>query len=418
VNLHLIAAALPPVLDGIGDYTANLAGALVASGRARVTVVTGEDQAAHAPIRGVSIVPTFSAARPGSVRRIADHIAAKTGRGVDERPDWVVLQYNPFSYGRWGLNPYLPWVMRRVRRRGDCAGSGGAAAGPRVALMVHEPFVPVISAKFALMTTWQRWQLWMLGRTADVVFFSIQPWADRFRPWFPGKPVLHLPVGSNVPRRVPITRTQARARLNIANETVTLGLFGNAHPARMMDAVSAALNAVGRRTSAAPLLLYMGPHGAAIRAALTAAARPGDCQAIIRAEGPLPADEISRRFAALDAYLVPFVDGISTRRTTLMTGLQHGVPIVGTRGPLTDKMLEEQNGTAFLLSCVSAASNASGDVQAFGAQVVRVIEDAGLQARLGQGAQQLYEREFAWERVAGRLLGALETFPQAGTTRG
>ena len=44
----------------------------------------------------------------------------------------------------------------------------------------------------------------------------------------------------------------------------------------------------------------------------------------------------------------------------------------------------------------------------FGAQVVRVMEDAALRDRLGREAAQLYEREFTWERVASRLLAVLE----------
>src|SRR5207244_1468495 len=109
---------------------------------------------------------------------------AQIGRCVEaDRPDWVLLQYNPFSYGRWGLNPYLPLVMWRLRRR---------CPETRFALLVHEPFVPITSWKFAIETVWQRWQLWLLGQNADLIFFSIEPWAQRFRSWFPHKPVLHL----------------------------------------------------------------------------------------------------------------------------------------------------------------------------------------------------------------------------------
>jgi len=108
-----------------------------------------------------------------------------------DTPDWLLLQYNPFSYGRWGLNLDLPLVIRDIKRRQPFI---------RIALMGHEPFVPISNWRSAIMTTWQRWQLWMLGRSADVVFFSIQPWARKFQTWWPNKPVLHLPVGSNIPR--------------------------------------------------------------------------------------------------------------------------------------------------------------------------------------------------------------------------
>lgn len=375
IRIAMIAAALPPQLDGIGDYTANLAAELAKS--VCVTVLTGQE-AHYCPIPGVAIEPTFSARHTRSVWRIAERAAA-------DRPDWALLQYNPFSYGRWGLNLHLPLVMRALRKN---------LPGTRIAVMVHEPFVPVINARFAIMTTWQRWQLWMLGRNADVLFFSIEAWAKRFAQWFPGKPVSHLPVGSNIPR-VPIPREEARSRLGIRDEAVVLGLFGTMHGSRLLDRVRGAAEAVCG-TGREALLLYMGPQGPAVRRALGGIATITD--------GPLPPEEVSRRFAAVDVYLTPFIDGVSTRRTSLMTGLQHGVATVGTHGALTDTLLSEQNGCALLLADVN-------DPEGFNSHVLRLMEDKGFRQALGRAGQGLYENQFAWRRIAQRWFDAVGRCP-------
>ena len=362
LKIHIIAAALPPLLDGIGDYTACLAAELAKS--ATVTILTGVPS--PTPIPGVRIETVFSADNPASIKGIVDFVKTNP-------PDWVLLQYNPFSYGRWGLNLHLPEAMRRLRR---------VAPGIKLAVMVHEPFVPIITPQFAVMATWQRWQLWRLGTSADLVFFSIDPWAQRFQKWFPSKPVVHLPVGSNIPR-VPITRTEARTRLGITDETVVLGLFGTATSGRMLDRVQASLAAL-RSAGIPSLLLYIGPHKAAICAALGSEN--------ILADGPFPAEEVSRRLSAIDICLAAYIDGVSTRRGAFMAALQHGLATVATRGPLTDNLLEHEDGQSFLLADVNAPEQ-------FQAEVLRLAKDSALRNQIGQAGQRLYMKEFAWASV-------------------
>jgi hypothetical protein len=52
-----------------------------------------------------------------------------------DRPAALVLQYNPFSWGRWGVAPGLCLALAAVRRRRPQA---------RIMLMVHESWVPIV----------------------------------------------------------------------------------------------------------------------------------------------------------------------------------------------------------------------------------------------------------------------------------
>ena len=371
MRVHLIAAALPPALDGIGDYTALVAAELARS--ATVTILTA--QANPEPIPGVAIETVFSASEPRSVWNLARHIKAAP-------PDWVLLQYNPFSYGQWGLNLHLPLVIRQIQRR---------HSGTKIAVMVHETFVPFgVNWKFRVMSLWQRPQFAVLSRAADVLFFSVDAWAETFARKFPGKPVIHLPVGSNI-ARVPISRAEARARLGIADDTLVLGVFGGMHISRLMDWVRSAADAV-QATGRPLLVLHIGPDSDAVRALL------GPLP--LQADGPLSAEEVSRRFAAMDIHLAPFVDGISTRRGSVMTGLQHGIATVGTQAQHTDAVFREANGSALLLTKVSEPDQ-------FIAQVLCLAGDATLRQQIGLTGQQLYEQEFAWASLARRIQDTL-----------
>ena len=367
-HIVMIAAALPPQLDGIGDYSALVAAELAKT--TRVTILTGTD-AEHDPIPGVELMPTFAPGEPKSVHSLVAPIARS-------RPEWVLLQYNPFSYGKRGWNPYLPGVLGQIRKE---------SPQTRIAVMAHETFVPVLNLPFAVMAAYQRAQYFAIGRRADVMFLSIEKWANKFQKWFPQIPVRHIPVGSNLPM-IPIAREEARRRLNIGPETFVVGLFGTAHPSRLFPWVGAAMGLICRERPDA-LLLYIGPHGEAVRETLSP-------ETPLLAEGALPAEEASRRFAAMDIALSPYSDGVSTRRGAFMAGIQHGIPTVGTRGIHTDSMLLEREGEGWLLPPATEET-------AFQQNVLRLLREPETRARMGAESARLYRAHFDWEPICRRM---------------
>lgn len=371
-RLHVIAPALPPLLDGIGDYTAHLARELSKS--LDVTVL-GNSRAAADPIPGVNIVPTFDPDRRRSVWNIADTV-------IGDLPDAMLLQYNPFAYGRWGLNLELPRVLKCIRRHAPII---------PIVVMMHEIYVPLTNWKFAIMASWQRWQFFQLGRAADAVCFSIGPWAEQRRSGFCPGSVHHLPVGSNIPRE-PISRAAARTALGLSEDEVALGVFGTAHVSRMLEPLQSSARAVaadGRRVR----VVYIGPHAEAIREAL------GDMPLI--ADGPYSGDEVSRRLSALDIFLATYADGVSTRRGAMMAALQHGVAVVGTRGHHTDAELIAADGKALLLAPAE-------DLAAFDAAVLRLAEDAQLRGQIGAGGEEMFNRAYSWPAIAAQLMEILQ----------
>jgi glycosyltransferase involved in cell wall biosynthesis len=372
MTLDLVFPVLPPAFDGIGDHTAHLARAL-GEQKHEVRVWTAQPEAT--PIPGVQIEHAFDSSPRGGVHAIVPRIAASP-------PDAIVVQYNPFSYGRWGLNLSLPAALREVRRQ---------CPDTRIAVMVHEPFVPVESWRFAVFTTWQRWQLWQLGGTADVLFFSISPWVQRFQSWFPGTPSLHLPVGSNIPV-VPTDRAATRARLGLSAKTVVCGIFGSAHESRDLSLTKEALRSL-HATIPDLRVLYVGTSGPALRSHL------GELPLIDA--GALPAAEVSHHLSAMDLYLSPFRDGVSTRRGSFMAGLQHGIPTVTTTGPDTDPELRAAAGDAF-------RAGPHGDPGAFSGLVHRLATDGDERRRLGEAGASFYEQKYDWPHVGTRLVHPLQ----------
>ena len=371
MNIALVFPELPPKLDGIGDYTSQLSLALAES--CSVGIYTAAKHFTQIP--GVSIKPAFSVGSMKGVLSLVDQVCK-------DKPDCIVLQYNPFSYGKRGFSPYLPQALKAIKSKNPST---------RIALMVHEPFVPVESWRNAIMTSWQRWQLWATARQADVLFFSIEPWVKRFKSWFPSKPVLHLPVGSNIPL-LSVDREAVRCQLGIAPEELVLGVFGTMHHSRLMPFIKHANDALARK-AIRTRLLYIGPHGKQFRQAMKVTS-------LIDA-GRLDATDVSRHFAAMDLYLAPFRKGVSARRGSFLVGIQHGIATVSTVGIHTDAFLRNADEAAFLLG-------ADTEQAEFTNRVLTLAKNQEQRELIGTQGKKFFQSHFSWMHIAERLINDMK----------
>lgn len=372
MNIDLVYPTLPPVLNGVGDHTAHLSATLADFG-CRVRVIT--EQARHDPIRGVSVHAAFSLQRRSGILALA-HAVESTP------PDWLVVQFEPFSYGHWGYNPYLPLALYRAKR---------AVPSLRLAVLFHEVYMFPRSTRTGIMTLLHLPQFWITGRLADIALFPVEAWAHRYSRWFPQTVVGHLPVGSNMPL-ADADPASVRHQLGISPDAFVVGLFGSAHPSRLLSSVDRALTPVcqARRNVH---VLYVGPDGDAVRRSLNSAIPMTDT-------GPLPGPDVSRCFGAMDLYLAPFQEGVSARRGSFLAGLQHGVATVSTRGLDTGSELLKHDGTAFQLS-------PADDPGHFAASVAALIHDANERNRIAREGKRYYESRHAWSTLGESLLRSL-----------
>jgi glycosyltransferase involved in cell wall biosynthesis len=325
--------------------------------------------------------------------RLADVLAAVEGVTADvlgQRAlhsdlsgyDAIVVQYNPFMYGRRGFAPRLLEAMLGIRR---------LRTPPRIGLMVHEPFVPMINWRWALMGLWQRGQLLALHALADVVFASIEAWTVMLAQLRPRRPAYHLPVGSNLPDMRP-QRAQARELLGISDETFVIAAFGTAHPSRHLDYIVDTANVIaesGIEVALQNLGAGVPPlHGLGRRVHVS---QPGY-------QAPAA---LAQCLAASDLFLAPFVDGVSTRRTTMMAALQNGLPVVATDGPLTDKILRNRPHALHLVPVARKA--------AFIEAAMELALTPSARDLLGRAARELYEEQFDWPVTATRLTSCLSS---------
>ena len=169
-----------------------------------------------------------------------------------------------------------------------------------------------------------------------------------------------------------------------------LSCLGRDHPGWLGAYVVAAANAVAA-TGARTVLLNLGAQAPRL---------PGLDPAVrVHAPGYLAAASFAATLAASDLFLLPVVDGVSTRRGSLMAALQHGLPVLGTSGPLTDAVLRDAS-PALRLTAV-------GEVADFSAAAAALGADAEARAAAAGAARALYQRQFDWPVIADRLLAAV-----------
>lgn len=334
---------------------------------------------------------------------LAEELRTRPGVQVelaDVGPDWayrepaasvrtadaVVFEYEAFAYGRWGVAPWLVAAMRRVRRR---------PPGPVVAVVVHELYanepnvrMPDLGWRWKAIGVWQRLQLEAVRRNADVLCVSVGAWAAELGRRRPPRRVAHLPVGSNLPD-MSAHRADGREGLGAAEQTLVVALFGTGHPSQLVTYLPPAINAIadeGHRVIA----LNLGAGAPAL----------GGIRADVEVVSPgrLDAEPLARLLSAGDLFLGPWVDGASTRRTTLMAALQHRLAVVATDGPLTDPVLREGGA----LRLVPA-----GQPERFAALAQELAREGSARRQAAERGHALFERAFTWPVIASALLEAL-----------
>jgi len=382
MKIAILCPDFPPDHTGLADHTATLAEHLVA--HAEVTVITSQ--------RGVRDEAT------GAVRvwRQVSQWGGRGGRTVGRlllqlQPDWLIVQYVPHMYGRGGINLMLPLLLLWWRQRGG-----------HILLLIHELYLPwSLRPKRILAAMIQRLMLALSVAAARRVGVSTDVWRQRLERVFPfwRSRFHHLPTPSNVPvaHLTEAEKATVRKQLGLTWDELVLGFFGTLHDSKLMDYVLESLRAVeadGQRAR----LLCIGPTSQELAQAVNGVSHAPEERIVCT--GYVDARCVSQYLSVTDIFLLPLIDGVSSRRSSLMAALSHRLPVVATIGEGTDHLLHES--AAFARSPVEEQS-------AFLENVCALAADEARRRQLAEAGARLYQDQFSWPVVAARLLSLLES---------
>jgi glycosyltransferase involved in cell wall biosynthesis len=373
VTLHIITPEFPPVLGGVADYTR-----LVARGLAEA----GETVHVWCPA-----VTKYEAADRFEIHEECGRFRARdlahVGNLLDrfESPRRLLVQWVPHGYGFRSMNlRFCYWLWTRAR------------CGDAVELMVHEPYLAFWEG------TWRqnaaavvhRLMTIVLLQAARRVWVAIPAWESKWRPYTLGRsiPFTWLPVSSSLPSPDEHALNEIRARLATRRPVIGhLGTYGAPVATLLSDALVQLLHKL--RT---PHILLMGVGSQEFRTSFTR--RYPQHAGRITATGSLIDSTLAAHVAACDVLLQPYPDGISSRRTTVMAGLQLGVPIVTTSGHLTEPFWETSGSVQIVRV---------GEWDVLIEHIERLLQHPDERARLADRGMAFYDRMFDVQRTVAAL---------------
>jgi glycosyltransferase involved in cell wall biosynthesis len=217
-----------------------------------------------------------------------------------------------------------------------------------------------------------------------------------------------IPIGSNiaVAPPQPYDRAAWRASLGIGADETLLAFFGLISLSKGLDTL---LDALARLPARFRLVIIggsaMAPADRAYADTIHQQIARLDLEQRVTITGHCIEADVSAHLLAADMAVLPFADGASFRRGSLLAALAHGLAVVTTL-PTTDDRASSAS-THRLSSIVhhplSNGENAllvpPGDAPALAAAIERLANDTRLRTQLAAGGRVL-AAQFGWDTIA------------------
>ncbi len=380
MRVGLVTGEYPPMQGGVGDYTQALAGALAAQG-AVVHVLTStravDSNSSRAGVSVHAVVPAWSWGALLRVRSLARAL----------RLDVLNVQYQAAAYGLSAPIHFLPQV----------------ASVPTV-VTFHDLRIPYLFPKAGRL---RPAVVTHLARQAAGVIATDPADEAELRRRGGVRQLAQIPIGSNIAPAPPAGYDRAawRARLGLTDRDFLLGYFGFLNESKGGDTLISALSVLVHDRKARARLVLIGGEGgssdatnAGFVAQLARQVKRYDLEDHILRTGFVDTAEVSAHLLACDAVVLPYRDGASWRRGSLLAALAHGCAVITTAPAVP--MPAMRDGENLRLVPPDSAP-------ALVLAMTELLHAPELRARMGQGARAL-AKQFGWEAIAQRTLAFYE----------
>ncbi|MDQ6695253.1 MAG: glycosyltransferase [Chloroflexota bacterium] len=394
----LLTGEYPPARGGVGDYTCQLSRALAEQGFINRVLTLRKDILLDAsgmsgsigvesrPSAAAEMRPEISTSvQPLETKRVTLGSVLRALRG--SRLPICHIQYQTAAYDMRPLVNVLPLLLR-------------AFSGSRVVVTFHDLRVPYLFPKAGPL---RKWAVQLLARSAHVCVTTNPIDAKELRGW--GVSNIHLiPIGSNISNNPPpgFSRSQWRLENGISPDTTLLSYFGFLNNSKGLDDLLRTLPLLADRGNFRLLMIGGGVSSSDPTDRQTAsglqrlAAELGVADRMLWT-GYLSPQGVSAALLSSDMALLPYADGVSFRRGSLLAVLEHGLPLVTTdpqesRSPSDHIWPRFQDGENALLV-------PPGDIGALATAVEEIASDKELAAKLREGSRAL-SIFFSWKIIA------------------
>lgn len=423
MRIALLTGEYPPRPGGIGDYTRRLGLALVSRGHHILVFTIADCRFQIVDLGGSNL----------NLQSTISNLQSDWGWGVwrdviaalyRTRPEVLHIQYQTGAYAMRPAVNFLPWRLRGLPNR------------PLVAVTAHDLLPPYLFPKAGPLRGWVTRRL-LTDADAVVVTneadfekltrdwrLGIGDWEDTLKSQFsipnPQFPSL-IPIGSNITVAPPTGYERAawRERLGVAEGETLVAYFGLISRTKALDTL---LDTLIRLPAPIRVLVVGGeataPEDRAFADEIERRIAAEGLSPRVTITGHCPEDQVSAHLLAADLAALPFTDGASFRRGSLLATLAHGLPTITTYPTTDDRPFDYTQGRRLttdvaltrgrwpvvggaLVDGENALLVPPGDAGALASAIERLEGDAALRAKLAEGGRAL-AGHFSWEAIAAR----------------
>jgi glycosyltransferase involved in cell wall biosynthesis len=365
---------------GVGDYTRELSKSIANLGH-QVYILTRRGCHAEGLPANCFVYPEVARWNWSTARQIRRWVR-DTGVSV------VNLQYQAAAYQ---MHPAINLLPGRLARA-------------PLAVTFHDLKAPYLFPKAGRL---RHVALTALARRASLVIVTNQEDLLLLRTRKAAHRLALIPIGSNIAPAPPARYDRAlwRKRWGTLEDETLLGFFGFLHAGKGAEDLLASVQRLNKRGVPVRLVMIGGRTGSsdptiqAYSDAIDGLVKRLCIEEQVHWTGFVSPEEVSAHFLTLDICVLPYRDGASFRRGSLMAALAHGRPIVTTT-PAIDLPELRHRENVYLVP--PAAPNALEEA------VVTLRENRELCETLAAGACEL-ARSFEWDSIARTTLDVLAT---------
>ncbi len=373
MRIGQVTGEYPPMQGGVGAFTQELNRALTALGHDCFVFTDhrAADKVHHDPSQITADAHSWGLGTIGRIRRWAQA----------QKLDVVNIQYQAAAFNMSAFIHVLP-----MRLDATC-----------VVTTFHDLLVPYLFPKAGPL----RYQAVLtLARSSDGTIVTNRGDFARLSSEKAIASLQHIPIGSNIdPVLDPdFDRATWRAAQGYAPDDFVIGYFGFLNASKGIDTLFESVQMARAKGLPVRLVMIGGRTGTSDPANIVYAREVeqmvvelgmADC---IHWTGFVTNAEVSAYLTAVDLVVLPFRDGVSFRRGSLMAALAHGCPIVTTH-PQVDmpELVSDHHARLVPPDSPTALCIAIEDL----------ADNARLRAALAANARDLAQ-QFTWESIAAR----------------
>ncbi len=370
-SICVISGTYPPVRDGIGDYTFKLIGRLKKDGL-KMSLVTSKGGGIDRHVNETDypdVLPDIKRWNIYAVRAIL---------GLIEKNEFdiVHIQYPTLAYRRTLSLHFLPLFIR--------------------ALFKHTKAVTTLH-EFSIGYPFNKIRQFFLALFSHRLVVTEKKDYDQILRILPGaeRKMRVIPVGSNIDvcDYNPAERAAFIKNCGLGDDVKIISFFGVIHANKgfecLLRAVSGALH------DDVPVCLNVIsnfdpgriPYHAGIKRLIDFLG----IEKSVHLTGYASPEKVSRLLSLSDLCVLPFTDGATLRRGTLIAAAAHRKPIISTRSKdyIPPQLIDKEN---ILLVPIN-------DEHKLKEAIKLLCADSALRERLGAGAG-LLAKEFSWDKIA------------------